>query len=480
MKKYKNKYILTIILLVIILLAIVSFSLVKNGHRQTIEVTLKDFVQKIEVSGKVIPSQEIDLSFEVGGKVDQVFVKIGDVVQTGDILARLNKAEIDGEMGEALAGLDSENAKLSEIKGAGGDQNEITSIKESLLNTLNKSYVSSDNVIKNTVDTFFSDSDQRTPSFSITLSNYFLRKKIEESRYLIGKMLKNWEIQISALDSRNISLSDAENSIEKLRQIESLLALISSGVDDFTENNNTTQGQIDAYISNIGQTRTIIASAIVDINTATEKVRNVEAEVPIILASVKNAQATISKLSAKKDKYSIVAPFDGIITDDNLEVGEVISANNIVISMISNQPLEIESFIPEISIAGINIGDSAVLTLDAFSKYETYTARVTHIDPRESIKDGITTYRILLEFNDSNPKILSGMSADIEITKEKIENQIVVPRYLLIQKGDDYFAIVDKGGVVVEVRVELGQVDNSGNVIILSGLLGGETLVIPE
>jgi len=63
-----------------------------------------------------------------------------------------------------------------------------------------------------------------------------------------------------------------------------------------------------------------------------------------------------------------MAPFDGVITSDSLEKGQVVSANEIIISMVGKSDYQVESFIPEVSIAGVDVGDKARLSFDAFGK----------------------------------------------------------------------------------------------------------------
>lgn len=478
MKVPKNKIVLFLLVLVVVVVVIVLANLFKNGSYKTFEVVKSDFVRTTEVSGKVVPGQEIDLSFEVTGKISVVNVKIGDEVKQGDILARLNSAEINSEIDEASADLKTAQAKLANISGE--NQNRITSVKESLINTLKKAYVSADDIVRNTVDVFFEEPDSRQPEFNTALSEYFLRENVSDQRYLIGNTLKDWQIDVDNLDPESVSLDEANKFISKLKEIEEFLALISSGSSFFKPTSDVTEVQIDAYVSSISQARTVIASLIVDINSATELVRAAEAEVPVLEASVNNARATVDRLVAKGDNYIIRAPFDGIITDSDAELGTVVSSGKMVLSMISKKPLEIESFIPEVNIAGIDVGDPAQISLDAFGDDIKFDAIVAQIDPRETVKDGVTTYRIILQFTEFNPEILSGMSASIAIEKDRITNQIVIPRYLITTENGENYANVLKLGKVKKVKVEIGQKDNSGNAIINSGLSIGDKVVISE
>jgi HlyD family secretion protein len=481
-KLLSSKLLIAVVIIVVISVFVLSHRS-KNGEYKTYEVALGDFVNITEVSGKVVPGQEIDLGFEVGGKIQSINVEAGDEVKRGTVLARLDSSEINSEINEAIADLRTEETKLNEISGSEQGQNKIASIKNSLINTLKKTYISSDGVVKNIIDTFIEDPQSRSPEFDVSLGDYFLRKEIEEKRVSVGLMLNNWISESANYSVESISLIDAEESISNLRQIESLLYSISLGTDDFSPTTNKTQSQIDAYISSINSARTTIAGLIVDINSATEALRDVQADVPILQASVNSANATVQKLSVKSNNYVIVAPFDGIVTESDFENGGIVTSGESVISMVSNNAFEVESFIPEVSIAGIEVGDNAEMVFDAFGPDQVLEAFISHIDPRETIKDGITTYGITLDFKELNTRVLSGMNVEIKIIKEKIENQLVIPRYLV--QTDENGKFVEKfingdRGEKIRVDVTLGQRDSNGNVIIESGVSEGDKIVIPE
>jgi len=477
MNIFKSKIFIAILAVILVIIISVSVNFVKNGSEIVFEVVGGDFIKITEVSGKVVPGQEIDLSFGVGGKISTTYVDIGDKVEKGDVLARLDISEINAEVDEALADLRSEKARLTEISGNSVSQSQLDSIKGSLVSTLKKTYVTADDIIRNTVDVFINNPSSAIPNFSVSLSDYALRTKIEEQRKKLRYILENWKAKSDSLTIANITMVDVDEFMNNLTKVEDILVSISSGVDDFDAAADKTRSQIDAYISSISSARTVAASLNVEINDATEAVRDVEAEIPILQSSINSAEATINKLSAKKDNYVIEAPFDGVITDENAEMGRIVSSSDMIFSMISNQALEVESFVPEINIAGINIEDEANIIFDAFGEDAIFKAIVSHIDPRETIKDGVTTYRILLDFLKTNDEILSGMNVEIEVEKEKKENVIVIPRYLVNSQNT---IKVKRNEGIQNVTVDLGPSDGRGNVLVKSGLIAGDLIIVSE
>lgn len=472
-----KKYVLYAV--VALVLGVIVFNFVgKNGEYETYTVERGLFSQVAEVNGKVKPAQDLNLAFEVAGKISNIYVDTGDFVEEGDVLLQLDSSEVSSELSEVLANLERERSKLAEISGNSTSQNELQNSAENLLAVIKKTYVNADDVVKNNIDVFFDDPNTRTPEFTKGLSNFFLREEINDKRVELGNMLDEWKQQIDILDPAIIDNQDANNAVSNLRQVEDLLATISSGVDDFSTSSSLTQTQIDSYISGISSSRSTISSLVVELNSAYDSFRNVQAELPVVEASVENARASVEKLSTRRSKYTLRAPFSGIITEQELELGQVVNANESVLSMISGEAFEIEAFVPELNIIGLDVGDQATLKLDAFGPDFSLDAEVSHVDPRETIKDGITTYRILLGLLDSNEEIRSGMTVDIELVKETINDRIVIPRYLISSDDQGDYVKVLNGEDENRKNIVLGDTDGKGGVIIESGLSVGDKIII--
>jgi RND family efflux transporter MFP subunit len=80
------------------------------------EVNPSSMNQVRRLSGIVYPVEATNLSFEVGGKVSKVLVKLGGEVKRGDILARLDTRNFNLSLQSSQANLQKANAALAEAK----------------------------------------------------------------------------------------------------------------------------------------------------------------------------------------------------------------------------------------------------------------------------------------------------------------------------------------------------------------------------
>lgn len=474
MKYLKEKLgIAGILIVLVILLVVFIVTLTRNGVEKY-EVVKGDFTKVVNVSGKVIPAQEIDLAFEVIDKVVKINYDIGDEVKAGDVVAMLDTSEIESEIEESNSSLEIELSKLSEIASVGSETT-ISNEREELFSVLDKAYVTADDIVKNKVDVFIEDSNSRFPEFNKGLSDYFLRQDINASRYEVGKALEDLGGYLDNITE--VGSADSSYVISKLRLVEELLGLISDGSVDFRPNSSLTQSQIDAYISSISNSRSSLSAAILEINQTTESLRDTVSDVPVQEANVRSAEANLNKLNARLNGYVIVAPFDGVITGKEIEVGEISEPGRVAFSMIGNSGLEIETFIPEVLVAGTGVGDIGHAILDAFGSNVKFNVVVAHLDPRETEKDGITTYRVLVDFVDLNEDILPGMTAEVEIIKESINDVVLLPSHYVMEDDEGSYVI---SGDKDRIDVVVGPFDGKGSVVIESGLQEGDLIIIPE
>lgn len=72
--------------------------------------------QEVSVTGRVRAAEEVELAFEKSGRVDRVLVKTGDKVRNGATLVVLENRDLSAQLLQAQAALETEQAKLSELK----------------------------------------------------------------------------------------------------------------------------------------------------------------------------------------------------------------------------------------------------------------------------------------------------------------------------------------------------------------------------
>ncbi|MDO3388645.1 efflux RND transporter periplasmic adaptor subunit [Gilvimarinus sp. SDUM040013] len=115
MKKFFT--ILGILILVLVFVGTAVFLFNKSKEKPVVYETsspfITDIIQKTVATGKVIPRKEVNVTSQVSGVVDQLFVDAGDTVAKGDIIAKISLAPNMIALNNAESQLESAKISLS-------------------------------------------------------------------------------------------------------------------------------------------------------------------------------------------------------------------------------------------------------------------------------------------------------------------------------------------------------------------------------
>jgi HlyD family secretion protein len=85
---------------------------------QTARVRVGDITITASGTGNLLPARDLDLGFRTAGVVAEIAVQVGDQVEAGDVLARLEDADAQAQVAQAEANLRLAELKLAELTGA--------------------------------------------------------------------------------------------------------------------------------------------------------------------------------------------------------------------------------------------------------------------------------------------------------------------------------------------------------------------------
>ncbi len=490
---FAKKTVLYVITALVIVGGAVIYFRSGSGKEETLVVHAGDFLQQVSISGKVTSDEKLDLSFEQTGLVNTVKVKVGDIVTPHELLASQNTSDLYAQLAQMQAGVDVAQAKLAQtLEGAspenvGVGQASLLNAKQSLDDAARDAYVKSEDAVRNKVDALFNNPNSVVPMIVLQTDSNNTQNDINARRSLINEKLNAWKL-----------ISSSSATPENFQTISDNLAYIKSFMDTLnyivtklsSADGGLTKAQIDNYISIVNAASAEVNTASTNFSAASNGVRLAQAnltltqappqnsDIELAQAGVRQAQAQAQNIVAQIGKKEIRSPIDGVVTVVNSKVGSSVGQSDIAISLISADTLQIESYVPEKNIPFIKIGDEAAVTLDAYGTDAPFTAKVVSIDPAETIKDGVSTYRVLLQFTQKDDRVRSGMTANVLVTTEKKSNVIAVPQGIVADKNGQKSVIVKEAGKNVERKVETGSVSSLGQIEITSGLSDGDVVVL--
>lgn len=534
-----KKLILPIVLFSLFCLLSYQFFLKKNKSEfSLVEVKKGEVIEEVSETGKVKKGDPINLSFKTPGKIEKIFVKKGDKVKKGDILAKLDDSELKIQLKEAKANLEKSEAALKKLLN-GASSEEIEVMKRIIENA--KTFLSSQEMVlkdiesagKETLDSSLKEGSllleevylkvkgENIPNFIDSfLEKYFTlntkeRSQVIEKKEEIEKKLDEiencyWKIK-EGKENVEEGLSQFKEKLEKISQILNEIREICEKDEykvsiSFEERNSIDlkRGILIEFISKITLMENKILSIknknALDIDsqkgrveTAKGELKKAEEELKRILApareedieglkaQIKATEAKIEILEKQIEETILKSETEGEVINVKKKEGEILQAlpSETVISILPEVPFQIVADIYEGDIGKIKLGDEVEISFVAIPN-EKFKGKVVSIDPAEKIKENVVYYEITIDFEKIPEKLKPGMTADLKIKTNFKKDVLVLPEEAIIKKEGETFVKVFKDKKIEERKIETGLFGSNGLVEIVSGLKEGEKVIWKE
>jgi len=397
----------------------------------------------VSATGSIAPEAEVTLTFELGGKVEEIFVEKGQMVKAGDPLAKLETDGLELQVAQAQATLALNEAKLQQaMKKA--DAEDIATAEAELASA-----------------------------------------KANYEKVKAGPTEEDLIVAKADMEKAAIALQKAQAEYDQVAWVPGLSALPQSAA--------LQQASIDYERAKANYQKTAqppteseLKSAwaqVVQAQTKLDKLeKNPEPEdVAIAQAQVDQARAQLEEAQLKLEKAVITAPFDGVVASLGAKVGEWISSGIAMVVLVDTSNFHIDVEIDEVDISQIAVGQEVLINLDALPDKEI-AGYVEAIAPTASADSdgGVVSYVVTVAIEPTDAPLRAGMSANTTITTARNENALIVPnRYIQIDResGKMYVERLEEDGLTSRVEIQTGMRSEFDSEVV-AGLEEGDTLVL--
>jgi RND family efflux transporter MFP subunit len=212
-----------------------------------------------------------------------------------------------------------------------------------------------------------------------------------------------------------------------------------------------------------------------------QELDDAQAVVNTQLASLRVSEAVVSRLQTDQSYQKVVAPFDGVVTRRNIELGSLITAgsgSNVSSLFELQQQTTMRVFVdvPQSSATTITPGTSADVELREFPG-EHFEARVVRTSG--ALDRSSRTLRTELHVPNPDGRLLPGMYANVKLAIDNNARQpLVVPaNTLVIDSAGVQVVVLDEANHITRAPVQLGR-DFGREVEVVSGLKPDARLVV--
>ncbi|MGE5481499.1 MAG: efflux RND transporter periplasmic adaptor subunit [Bacteroidota bacterium] len=421
-----------------------------------------DISQTISASGTVEYSDQVNVHPLVSGKVKTLCVKVGDRVQKGQLLLTLDETEARANLEKARKALAAARSTLAKAR---LNRQIAPAQLQAQVESARASVRSAEAELK-TLKT--GTKQEEIDKQRAAVNQAKINRDSAEAAYKRAKDLYG----AGALSRQDFESAEATylTAVEAQRSAERELDLLTAPPD---------ADELAAAEARVSEAKASLRLAEASLATA-----NLNDEVASAESDLADKEAALSEAQQDLASTRVVAPISGIVielslkynsTTSDLKVGDTISPETGLIAIANPSSAEVSVSVDEADVAGVRVGQSVVVTADAFDGKE-FEGRVTSIAPAGTTTDNVVTFTVTV----SGPALATlkaGMTADADIIVARRQQVLIVPREAIVERRGRTMVRVAAIGDGQFKRVEVGLEDET-NVEILSGLSPGDTVLV--
>jgi RND family efflux transporter MFP subunit len=205
-------------------------------------------------------------------------------------------------------------------------------------------------------------------------------------------------------------------------------------------------------------------------------------DLEVARARVAREQARVSSATIRLGYTEIRAPIRGVIADVTTREGETVAASFAAptfVTIVDLDRLEVQTYVDETDVGRIFVDQRATFSVDTYPDAE-FTARVTAVNPKAALQNGVVNYIVRLEFDQQDAYVLRPeMTARVRLQVEQRADVLTVPRTAIKRGQGRQFVKVGRDGAWVDQEIEAGW-RTDRKVEIRQGLAEGETVQLNQ
>lgn len=444
-----------------------------------------------EFIGTISPQQEVFVIPLVAGEVTETHFKVGDTVNAGDLLFKIDDEAARMQLASAKAQYNSAEAQVNQQLGSGYEGNILsaqTQLANSKLNldSYNRQYSDAKDNVED-VDDDIHDLKDDIDSYKKKLkklknSTAELKKGYEQLNALYQAYLDALATQDQAtidkakqdmLEGGNYSTieefyaayiqfkSDYENVQGNIQKLEDAISAMESGKDSAKSGQTQLETARDGYLDAVKGAQLAVSAAQASYDLVTGRAwREAHA---VAEATMATAQIGIDSANMQLDYYKVTAPISGVVEAININPHDMASQGSPAYVISNKETMQVTFYVTEDVMKNLKTGEQISVDRNG----EVYPAVVTEISTTVSQQTGL--FEIKANINVGSEKLFSGTSVKISLVAEQVDQTMLIPFDAVYYSNGEPYVYCIVNGTAKQTFIETGLYDEK-NIEIVSGL----------
>lgn len=463
--KYIN---LSIIACIAVLLS--GCSKEKKVTYSTAKVEKQTISTSVTATGTIEPVTKVEVGTQVSGIISKIYVDYNSYVHKGDILAELDRTNLNSELVSAESNLAS----------AVSSQNYQN---QSVAATARNVEYSTNSLNSATRDLEISNKDLELARKNLDLA----RKNVEYAKKDVEIAQANYSRYSTLFQKGLISANDYEQSVQSLNNAQ-------QGLNNAVQSMNQAQQSYNSTLTSNNKAKESVNQAKESLNQARLSHEQSLSESEQSRNQVEVQRQNVSKANTNLGYATITSPIDGIVLSKEVEEGQTVAASmttpTLFILAQDLTDMRVIAKVDEADIGGVKEGQRVTFTVDAFPD-DVFQGGVTQVRQEATTESNVVTYEVVISAPNDELKLKPGLTANVTIyTMEKYDVLTIpskalrfTPNESLLQDGEsiedcnaEKKVWIKKGDVFKAIAVETGST-NGTLTEITSGLKVGDEII---
>ena len=441
---------------------------------QTTEAIAGDLVLYANGTGTVIPAAESSFGFNTSGQVNEIYVKIGDQVEAGDVLAQLDNIDAKIKLAEAQEAMNAltSAAAIAKAKQTLADvQSDFVLAKETL-----------DYLISPEVLYWEENGAEREQTLADAQAAYqteptdAAKQKVEDAETSLKYAQDSLAYFQTVYEETYVAKTFTQ--YRTMRSRRGTRTEVIKIVDEETGEKSVliyppTEGEIGMARADYDLAKASVAEAqtYLDVLNGAEIPEGATGANLVTYIQKKHALETAEyNLNATK----LIAPLSGTITTLDINVGDLAEGSSVVTISNLDQPYSLDAYLDSEDWGSVRVGYEVKVSFDIIPD-QVFNGMVTNVYPMlDTSSFNSALVHITAQLNESIPyELPAGSAASVDVVGGRTENAVLVPVEALHEIDDGkYTLFVAQNGKLRLRVVEVGLQDLT-KAEIISGLNAG-------
>ncbi len=268
---------------------------------------------------------------------------------------------------------------------------------------------------------------------------------------------------------RNVQLGSAVNAGDVLMQIDAKDVV--QTVNNYSAQVYSAESQLQLAASNLKRFRELLEGGAISQSQYDQYANAYN----VAAAGVRQTQAQYTQGANQLDYTLLTADKPGVVSGLSAEIGQVVSAGQVIVTVVQDDEREVEISVPENRIEELRKAERMQVSFWALPN-ATVDGKVREISP---MADQTTrTFKVRISLINPPPEMRLGMTATVSLADGASQPTIYIPISAVYQTGNTTPAVwVVADGIVTLRSIQTGNYGKNDTVQIVGGLRQGDRIV---